>query len=45
MTVGLEAAGSLLAGSGPTVALLAFTQPTMHWDWPCKDNDEEEGLH
>ena len=27
------------------VVLLAFAAPAAHWDWPCKDNDEEVGLH
>ena len=28
----------------PTMALLAFAEPSAHWHWPRKDNDEEVGL-
>ena len=43
--LGIEAAESLPAESQTTVAPLAFAEPSAHWDWPCKDNDEEVALH
>ena len=44
--LGLDAAEALPARSDqPWVALLAFAEPQVHWDWPCKHTDEEIVLH
>ena len=42
---GARYSGIPASSVGPTVALLAFAEPSAQYDWPCKDNDEEVGLH